>query len=155
MRYHEIVKELFANPTRISWEPEHVDAYSSSYKAILPNDAIIRFSASRQDLKRKIWDIAFTINGQFHRFDSGNPSTMVFAAVLECLRTFMNERKPTGLRFAAKGSSRQKLYGVLTKKLAADIGWTVHVSEKNWEMQYFVSDPKGHDSDLQPTVADS
>src|ERR1035437_6388472 len=148
MRYFEIVNELFAKPTHIQWEPNpYNDAYSASYKANLPNGAIIQIKFSpRSTLAAdgSTWKFNFQVNGMIRNYDSGNAATTVFAAVSECLRTFINERKPTGLMFSAEGSSRQKLYRVLAQRLAAELGWDFRATSENPQTKYFVFDRYQH-----------
>ncbi len=95
-----------------------------------------------------MWEIMFSVRDSEggERFDKvkTDQAHTVFAAVSECLQTFIQSHKPSGLSFSAKEPSRQKLYRILVQKIATKMGWELHIEDEGDKIYYVAFDPKVH-----------
>lgn len=70
-------------------------------------------------------DLVFTDGDGSEDLTGGGNAFQVFATVSAILRDYLAHRKPSGITFTAKGSSRIKLYQRLAKSMAGELGGRV------------------------------
>lgn len=73
---------------------------------------------TKQD--KNLWEIDFGYVSSEHQYSqdiigTGGNAIVIFATVLDIIRTFVEDRNPAGLNFTAEEPSRQKLYRRLAK----------------------------------------
>ena len=139
-----IINELFQMnglPAGVSWSLKQHLPFYFQYEITIVRDKgeplKYKFTFQKEgDGTTGIWNVVLKLiskldNGEFDPLGITKTgyATYVFAAVAECMRSFLitEKDKIKGLHFSAEESSRYKLYHVLAKKLAETLGWKLEL----------------------------
>lgn len=142
------ITELFQQPSKASWdwmEDYNKDSRTLNYEIKTTNGR--RYVLTVSFLTMGIWSVSFMLSAEGTRSGStgilktgGAPE--IFNALADCLRNFVNFMHPTAFMFTAKGGSRQRLYDVLAKKMASELGWVISKEDLEGTLMYVVTKPK-------------
>ena len=76
-------------------------------------------------------------DGNLEKTNKGKSFT-VFATVFDILKTFLKSHKPKIVRFSAK-SDRERLYDILSKKVAQELNMELTLDKNNNEKEYILT----------------
>lgn len=111
------LQELFDKPLPWKWVIRTLSSWDALFDAST-GEGYIDFKQSYPG----DWSIAFSIDGNEEVSGEGD-EFKIFSTVVDIIKDFIEENKPTKIRFEAKESSRIKLYNRLAKVLGSKFGY--------------------------------
>jgi len=140
MRAHEIINELFSpsfKPTQTeNWRNVYDNASHKQFSFDIDNNNYIVSLDAMPGIGHEILRVEFGLKkpGEIMQWDIAKTgsSARVMELVAYSIRRALADGATKGLFFTAKEPSRQKLYTVLAKTIAANTGWVMREDLARW-----------------------
>ena len=119
IKFKQFITEVFDKPLDYEWFRKSNLIWGGSFYI---NDEYIVVSISERG-KPDFWNIDFIGEVSGYKITGKGNSFQIFATIFKMIQEFLKTKKPKGIYFSAKESSRIKLYKMFIKKYSSKIGY--------------------------------